>query len=64
MQTTVLRNMSIPVRALLRTFAAQDHMDQWIAVSLVIVEKSSGYSLISSVRQRCAFLPKGLLNLR
>jgi hypothetical protein len=32
MQDTILRKMSIPVRALLRTFAAQDHMNQWIAV--------------------------------
>jgi len=40
MQDTILRKMSIPVRALLRIFAAQDHMNQWIAVPLVILEKS------------------------
>ena len=39
MQDTLLKEMSIPVRALLRTFAAQGHMSQWVAVPLLILER-------------------------
>ena len=39
LQKTVLKEMSIPVRAFVRVFAAQDHMKQWVAVPLVILER-------------------------
>ena len=42
MQDIILREMSIPVRVLLRTFAARDHMNQWISVPLVVIEQSYG----------------------
>ena len=42
LQKTALKEMSIPVRAFVRVMAAQDHMKQWIAVPLVIVERESG----------------------
>lgn len=41
LQKTVLKDMSIPVRAFVRVMAAQDHMKQWIAVPLVILERES-----------------------
>ena len=41
LQKTVLKEMSIPVRAFVRVMAAQDHMKQWIAVPLVILERQS-----------------------
>lgn len=41
LQKTVLKEMSIPVRAFVRVVAAQDHMKQWIAVPLVILERES-----------------------
>ena len=39
LQKTVLKEMSIPVRAFVRVFAAQDHMKQWVAVPVVILER-------------------------
>lgn len=39
MQDTLLKEMSIPVRALLRTFAARGHANQWVAVPLIILEQ-------------------------
>jgi hypothetical protein len=39
LQETVLKKMSIPVRAYVRVMAAQDHMTQWVAVPLVILER-------------------------
>jgi hypothetical protein len=39
LQKTVLKKMSIPVRAFVRVFAAQDHAKQWVAVPLVILER-------------------------
>ncbi len=41
LQETVLKKMSIPVRAFVRVFAAQDHMKQWVAVPLVMLERES-----------------------
>lgn len=41
LQKTVLKEMSIPVRVFVRVMAAQDHMKQWIAVPLVILERQS-----------------------
>lgn len=41
LQKTVLKEMSIPVRAFVRVFAAQDHMKQWVAVPLVMLERES-----------------------
>lgn len=38
MQGVLLRDLSIPVRALVRVVSAQDHSDQWIAVPYLIVE--------------------------
>lgn len=42
LQKTVLKEMSIPVRAFVRVFAAQDHMKQWVALPLVMLERESG----------------------
>jgi hypothetical protein len=39
LQGTVLKEMSIPVRAYVRVMAAHDHFKQWIAVPLVVVER-------------------------
>ena len=41
LQETVLKEMSIPVRAFVRVFAAQDHMKQWVALPLVMLERES-----------------------
>lgn len=41
LQKTVLKEMSIPARAFVRVMAAQDHMKQWIAVPLLILERKS-----------------------
>lgn len=41
LQKTVLKQMSIPVRAYVRVMAAQDHFKQWIAIPLVILERES-----------------------
>lgn len=38
MQHTVLKDMRIPVRALLRVFAARGHAVEWIATPLLILE--------------------------
>lgn len=38
MQHVLLRDLSIPVRALVRVVAAQNHADQWIAVPYLMVE--------------------------
>lgn len=37
----VLKEMSIPVRAFVRVLAAQDHMKQWVALPLVMLERES-----------------------
>jgi len=42
MRRTLLREMSIPVKAYVRVMAAQSHTKQWIAVPLVILERASG----------------------
>jgi hypothetical protein len=41
LQETVLKEMSIPVRAYVRTVAAHDHFKQWIAIPLVLLERDS-----------------------
>lgn len=41
LQKTVLKEMSIPVRAYVRVMAAQDHFKHWIAVPLVLLERDS-----------------------
>ena len=41
LQKTVLKEMSIPVRAFVRVVAAQDHMKQWVALPLVMLERES-----------------------
>lgn len=41
LQRTVLKEMSIPVRAYVRVVAAHDHFQQWIAVPLVLLERDS-----------------------
>lgn len=41
LQKTVLKEMSIPVRAYVRVMAAQDHFKQWIAIPLVMLERES-----------------------
>jgi hypothetical protein len=38
LQKTVLKEMSIPVRAYVRIVAAHDHYNQWIAIPLVLLE--------------------------
>ncbi len=42
MQQTLLKDMSIPVRAFVRILAAKSHTDQWVAVPLVVLERQSG----------------------
>lgn len=42
LQHTILSELSIPVHALLRVFAARSHHRQWIAVPLVLLEQRSG----------------------
>lgn len=42
LQETLLKKMSIPVRAYMRVTAAQSHMNQWVAVPLVILERRHG----------------------
>ena len=39
LQKTVLKEMSIPVRAYVRVMAAHDHFKHWIAIPLVILER-------------------------
>jgi len=39
MQKTLLKRMSLPVRAYVRVMAAQSHAKQWIAVPLVVLER-------------------------
>jgi len=39
LQKTVLKEMSIPIRAYVRVMAAQDHFKQWIAIPLVLLER-------------------------
>lgn len=39
MQDTLIKEMSLPVRAYIRTLAAQSHTKQWVAVPLVILER-------------------------
>lgn len=41
LQETVLKEMSIPVRALVRVLAAHGHFKQWIAIPLVLLERES-----------------------
>ena len=38
LQDTILKRMSIPVRAYVRVMAAKSHMDQWVAIPLLIFE--------------------------
>jgi hypothetical protein len=38
LQQTMLKEMSIPVRALVRVLAARGHVGEWIAVPLVVLE--------------------------
>lgn len=38
LQETILKEMSIPVRAYVRVLAAHDHFKQWIAIPLVLLE--------------------------
>jgi hypothetical protein len=38
MQRTLLRELSIPVRALVRVIAAESHSKQWVAIPLLIME--------------------------
>jgi len=38
LQKTVLKETSIPVRAYVRVVAAHDHVNQWIAIPLVLLE--------------------------
>ncbi|HTN65513.1 MAG TPA: hypothetical protein VL051_04930, partial [Burkholderiaceae bacterium] len=40
MQKTLLRELSIPIRAFVRVMAAHDHVNQWVAVPLVMLEKA------------------------
>lgn len=42
MHETVLKNLSIPVKAYIRTLPAQSHINQWVAIPLVVVEKNDG----------------------
>lgn len=42
MQQTLLKDMSIPVRAFVRVLAAQSHAKQWVAVPLVVLERPGG----------------------
>lgn len=44
MKETLLKEMSLPVRAYVRVMAAQSHLKQWVAVPLVIFERRSGAS--------------------
>lgn len=39
LQKTVLKEMSIPVRAYVRVMAAHDHFKHWIAIPLVMLER-------------------------
>ena len=39
LQDTLLKEMSIPVRAYVRVAAARGHMDQWVAMPLLILER-------------------------
>ncbi|HJV53880.1 MAG TPA: hypothetical protein VJ652_20605 [Noviherbaspirillum sp.] len=41
LQKTVLKEMSIPVRAYVRVMAAHDHLKHWIAIPLVMLERES-----------------------
>ncbi|WP_431259404.1 hypothetical protein ACQ86G_03855 [Roseateles chitinivorans] len=41
MQDTVLKEMSLPVRAYLRVLAATSHDSQWVGVPLLILERST-----------------------
>ncbi|UCV20580.1 hypothetical protein [Ferribacterium limneticum] len=41
LQKTVLKEMSIPIRAYVRVMAAHDHFKQWIAIPLVLLERES-----------------------
>ena len=42
MQNTLLKDMSIPVRAFVRVLAAKTHTEQWVAVPLVVLERHDG----------------------
>lgn len=42
MQDTLLKEMSLPVHAFVRTLAAQSHTGQWVAVPLVVMERGYG----------------------
>ena len=41
LQETVLKEMSIPVRAFVRVVAAHDHFKQWVAIPIVLLERES-----------------------
>lgn len=41
-QDTLLKEMSIPVRVVLRALAAHDHTSQCVAVPLVVLERQDG----------------------
>lgn len=41
LQKTVLKEMSIPIRAYVRVMAAHDYFKQWIAIPLVLLERES-----------------------
>jgi hypothetical protein len=40
MHNTLLKELSIPVRALVRVIAASSYMNQWVAIPLVVLEKT------------------------
>jgi hypothetical protein len=42
MQDTMLKEMSLPIRAFVRALAAQSHSGQWVAVPLVVFERQHG----------------------
>lgn len=39
LQQTLLKEMSVPVRAYIRVMGARSHMSQWVAVPLVMLER-------------------------
>jgi len=41
LQETVLKEVSIPIRAYVRVMAAHDHFKEWIAIPFVLIERES-----------------------
>ena len=39
MHKVLLRDLTMPVRALVRVIVAQNYMDEWIAIAYVIFER-------------------------